>query len=167
VAAAEETGLPDRCFDVISASMCWGYFDSKRTEVVVPRLLRAAGLFPVSTIIWVRDEDSIAGQTDKLIAKHNPQAGRLGRGQGAEILPAWSRHRFCSRTYHEFKADLPFTRVSWRGRIRAYRWIGAALTAEQTEAFDREHQALLERIASGKFGIPHRIRIQIFQPKRS
>jgi hypothetical protein len=109
----------------------------------------------------------IAGQTDKLIAKHNPQAGRSGRGEDAELHPAWSRNRFCLRTYHEFKVELPFTRVSWRGRIRACRWIGAALTAEQTEAFDREHQALLERIAPARFGIPHRIRIQIFQPKGS
>ena len=133
----------------------------------MPRLLRAEGLLLVSTLIWVRNEDSVAGQTNKLIAKHNPQAGRLGRCQDAEILPAWSRNRFSLKTCHEFKVDLPFTRVSWRGRIRACRWIGAALTSEQTEAFDREHQALLERIAPAKFSISHRMRIHIFQPKRS
>ena len=147
--------------------MCWRYFDMKRMGVEVPRLLRAEGLLLVSTIIWVRDENSIADQTHELIAKHNPQAGRSGRGEYAELIPAWSRNRYYLRTYHEFKVELPFTSISWRGRIRACRWIGAALTAAQTEAFDREHQALLERIAPPKFGIPHRIRIQIFQPKRS
>jgi hypothetical protein len=147
VAAAEETGFPDHCFDVVSASMCWGYFDMKRMEVEVPRLLRVEGLLLASTLIWVRDEDSIAGQTDKLLAKHAAGAVRLGRGGEAEILPAWSLNQFSLKTYHEFKVDLPFTRQSWRGRIRASKWIGAALSAEQTESFDREHQVLLNRIA--------------------
>ena len=30
VAKAEETNLPDKSFDVITASMCWGYLDQKR-----------------------------------------------------------------------------------------------------------------------------------------
>jgi hypothetical protein len=63
--------------------------------------------------------------------------------------------------------DLPFTRESWRGRMRATKWIGAALTAGQTAAFDREHKELLERIAPAQFSIRHRIRIQIFESNPS
>lgn len=167
VAPAEATGLPDQAFDVISASMCWGYFDMTRMEVEVPRLLRSEGLLLVSSLIWIAAGDPIASQTDKLLARHNAAAGQSDRGGNAEIIPAWSRARFRLKTYHDFKMDLPFTRESWRGRIRASKWIGAALSPEQTEGFDREHQALLERIAPPQFHIRHRIRIQIFELKRS
>jgi hypothetical protein len=40
------------------------------------------------------------------------------------------------------------------------------LSPEQTAAFDRAHQELLERIAPAQFNIRHRIRIQIFEPKQ-
>lgn len=167
MAAAEETGFLDHSFDVITASMCWRYFDMKRMEAEVPRLLRVDGLLLVSTLTWIRESDPIASETEKLLAKHNPGADRTRRRRDAEIVPAWSVNRFCLRTYREFQSDLFFTRESWRGRIRASKWIGAALSRsrEQTEVVDREHQALLERIAPGRFSIRHRIRIQIFAPK--
>jgi SAM-dependent methyltransferase len=167
VAPAEETGLPDHSFDVITASMCWGYFDVQRMEVEVPRLLRSEGLLLLSTLIWFGVEDAIAGQTDKLLAKYNPKAGQAGRGGNVEIIPASLLKRFRLKSYHEFKVDLPFNRKSWRGRLRASKWIGAALSKGQIEAFDHEHKALLERIAPAKFRIRHRIRIQIFEPQKA
>jgi hypothetical protein len=57
--------------------------------------------------------------------------------------------------------------LHWRGRIPASKWIGAALSAEQTESFDREHLVLLNQIDPAKFFIRHRIRIHIFEPKGS
>ena len=167
VAPAEATGLSEHAFDVITASMCWSYFDLKRMEVEVPRLLSPEGLLLVSSLIWIAAEDPIARQTDQLIARHNVAAEQSDRGADTEIIPAWSFARFRLKTYHHFKVDLPFTRESWRGRMRASKWIGAALSPEQTEAFDREHKALLERIAPAQFNIRHRIRIQIFELKRS
>lgn len=167
VAPAEATGLPDHSFDVISASMCWGYFDMNRMEAEVPRLLRSDGLLLVSSITWIATEDPIATRTDELIARHNAAAGQPGRGGNLEIIPGWSAARFRLKTYHDFKVDVPFTRESWRGRIRACKWIGAALSAEETKRFDREHRSLLERIAPAQFNIRHRVRIQIFEVKRS
>ena len=165
-APAEATGLPDHAFDVITASMCWRYFDPARMEVEAPRLLRPEGLLMVSHMIWTTAESEITAQTEQLIARHNPAAKESKRGGDAAIIPDWSQARFRLKTYHEYKVNLPFTRESWRGRIRACKWIGAALSAQQTAAFDREHQALLERIAPAQFDIRHWIRIQIFEVKR-
>ena len=165
VAPAEATGFPDQSFDVITASMCWLYFDIKRMEVEVPRLLRPKGLLLVSTLIWISDEDPIASQTDALLARCVLQASEHVRGRDMEIIPTWSLNRFQLKTYHDFKIDLPFTRESWRGRLRASRYIGAALSPKKAAAFDRAHQELLDRIAPDQFNIRHRIRIQIFEPK--
>ena len=167
LARAEATGLPDHDFDAITASMCWSYFDMNRMEAEAPRLLRSEGLLLVSSLTWMAAENPIASQTDQLIARHNPAAGQSSRGGDVEIIPAWSLARFRLKTYHDFTVNVSFTRESWRGRIRACKWIGAALSPEQTEAFDREHQTLLEGIAPAQFDIRHRIRIQIFELKRS
>ena len=164
VATAEKTGLPDHSFDAITASMCWGYFDIKRMKSEVPRLLRPDGLLLVSTLIWDRSQGGIAAQTDELIARHNAKARHGEHRRNAPVVPEWSRNWLRLKTFHEFGASLTFSRESWRGRIRACRWIGAALASEQTEAFDREHEALLERIAPARFAIPHRITMRIFAP---
>ena len=165
VASAEKTGLPDHAFDAITASMCWVYFDVEQMKREVPRLLRPSGLLLVSTLIWERQEKGIVAGTHDLIAKYNAEAKdwRRGRNPDAEVVPKWSQKWLRLKTFHEFVADLPFSRESWRGRIRACRWIGAALSGKQTEAFDREHAVLLEQIAPAKFVIPHRITMRIFE----
>ena len=168
VASAEKTGLWDHSFDAITASMCWTYFDINRMKVEVPRLLRPGGLLLVSTLIWdvqeQKREGGIVAQTHELIAKYNPESGLKRRRRWKEdIVPAWSRRWLRLKTFHEFQANVPFSRESWRGRIRACRWIGPALSRERTEAFDREHEALLERIAPARFAILHRITIRIFE----
>ena len=164
IGSAEKTGFPNHSFDAITASMCWGYFDMAAMRREVPRLLRPGGKLLVSTLIWERSKEGIIGQTDKLIAKYNPRARRMAHARHAAIVPDWSRKWLRLNTYHEYLADVPFTRESWRGRIRACAWIGAALSREKTEAFDREHEAVLERIAPAKFAVPHRITIRIFEP---
>ncbi|HTV43435.1 MAG TPA: class I SAM-dependent methyltransferase [Candidatus Sulfotelmatobacter sp.] len=162
VGHAEKTGLPDHSFDAITASMCWTYFDVEQMKVEVPRLLRPGGLLLVSTLIWDRWEEGIFRQTLELIGKYNVEARRRQRRWDKDVVPKWSRDWLKLKTFHEYQINVPFSRESWRGRIRACRWIGPALTREQTEAFDREHAALLERIAPARFAIPHKITIRIF-----
>lgn len=164
VGPAEKTGLPNHAFDAITASMCWGYFDVRLMKREVPRLLRPGRKLLVSTLIWERSKTGIVGQTEKLIAKYNPESRHGTRRGKAKVVPEWSQPWLRLKTFHEFLADVPFTRESWRGRMRACRWIGATLPAEQTEAFDREHEAILERIAPARFDVPHRITIRIFEP---
>jgi hypothetical protein len=60
-------------------------------------------------------------------------------------------------TYHAYEKSIPFTRESWRGRIRACRGIGAALSADEVARFDQEHDALLKQIAPDTFTIPHQV----------
>ena len=162
VGHSEKTGLPDHSFDAITASMCWSYFDVERMKVEVPRLLRPGGLLLVSTLIWDRWEEGIFARTLELIGKYNPEARRRERRWDVDVVPKWSRNWLRLKTFHQYQINVPFTRESWRGRIRACRWIGPTLTREQTEAFDREHAALLEQIAPAKFDVPHRITIRIF-----
>jgi 2-polyprenyl-3-methyl-5-hydroxy-6-metoxy-1,4-benzoquinol methylase len=164
VAPSEETGLPDHAFDVISASMCWGYFDLHRMLAEVPRLLRRPGKLLLSSLVWIRGEDPVAKHSEALVLKYNPSAARSFNRKD-ESFPEWSKDHFRLKTYHSFTAHLPFTRESWRGRLRASKFILAALPADQALAFDREHAALLQDVAPDRFEIAHNIRLHIFEPK--
>lgn len=39
---AEETGLPDASFDVVTAGTCWHWFDSHKAFKAIPARLRAS-----------------------------------------------------------------------------------------------------------------------------
>lgn len=58
--------------------------------------------------------------------------------------------------YHEeFTLNIPFTRESWNGRIRACRGIGASLSGKEISMWEQEHRKLLASIAPDEFNIFH------------
>ncbi len=50
---------------------------------------------------------------------------------------------------------VPFTRESWHGRMRACRGVGASLSEEELDKWDREHRELLESIAPARLEVLH------------
>ena len=162
---AEETNLPNNSFDVITSSMCWLYFDQTKITDEVIRLLRRDGLLMISYMIWLPDENEILKQTLELIFKYNKECVDRNNLSHEEILPEWSKKKFKLKTFHGYKANIPFTKESWRGRIRACKWIGAALPPDKVNEFDQEHARILEKFPNDNFEINHRIQIQIFTPK--
>ncbi|MEI9939018.1 MAG: class I SAM-dependent methyltransferase [Pseudomonadota bacterium] len=166
-ARAEDTGIPGGSFDAITASMCWGYFETARMVEEVPRLLRRDGVLVIASIIWVRGGGEVARTTDELIARYNEASAVNPRGGPLDPLPAWSVERFKLRTYHTYVEPLVFSRASWRGRIRASKWIGAALHAERVAAFDRELDEALRQLGGSPFEVPHRITFQVFEPRHA
>jgi len=159
-ARAEETGLDDASFDAVSASMCWGYFDHAAMAREVPRLLKPGGLLLVSSLVW-DESDPISKATAALLAEYNPASARPKRGRRTGPSPDLTKTPFHVRSFHSWVEDLRFTRESWRGRIRASKWVGAALDPGRVEAFDREHELLLRAIAPERFPIPHRITMHV------
>jgi SAM-dependent methyltransferase len=166
-APAEHSGLPDASFDVVTASMCWGYFDTDKVVPEVLRLLAPGGLLAITSILWQAVGDDVASRSNALVARYNPAFElRQGRQEAEEDpSPAWARGRFALKTYHRYHEPVRFSHEQWRGRIRASKWIGAALPAPQVEVFDQEHHRLLEAEPE-VLEIQHRIRLQIFEPLR-
>jgi SAM-dependent methyltransferase len=132
-----------------------------RREVL--RLLNPDGLLLVSSLLWA-PKDPIAKATDALVLRYNPDAGRSRRDRLFVPVPAWCEPPFKLRGYLAWREALPFTAESWRGRIRASKWIGAALPPDRVEAFDHDHAELIARLApaaSGTFGIQHYIVLRV------
>ncbi|MCA9053459.1 MAG: class I SAM-dependent methyltransferase [Planctomycetaceae bacterium] len=164
VAAAEETGLPDAAFDVISASQCWLYFDRERMIAEVCRLLNPDGVLLLAHFCWLPRVDEIARASEALVLRFNPDwTGADWSGEIPES-PSWAAGRFAKVGGFVFDADIPFTHESWRGRLRACRGVGASLTADEVAAFDAAHAELLNAKVPADFTVRHRIDALLLRP---
>lgn len=166
VRPAEDTGLPASSFDVVTASQSWLYFDPSRAVTEVKRVLNPEGLLVTCHFCWLPRQDHIAAASEQLVLRHNPKWGGADWAGQVPCIPKWSEGHFELRGMFAFDEPIPFTRGSWRGRIRACRGVGATLSAAQVDAFDREHEELLRNMAGDEFSILHRIDAHILRPKR-
>jgi SAM-dependent methyltransferase len=162
VAPAEATPFPDASFDVATANQCWLYFDLARVIPELRRVLRPGGLLAVSHFSFLPRLDAIARASEELVRRFNPDWSSADWDGRIPARPGWSRDHFELRAMFWYDEPVRFTRESWRGRIRALRGIGASLGPDAVAAFDREHTALLERIAPEEFTVLHRIDAHVF-----
>ena len=159
VGRAEETGLPAESCDAVTAGQCWHWFDRPRAASEAVRLLRPGGLLVIAHFDWLPLPGNMVEATETLILHHNP-AWKGAGGKG--IYPWW----FGDLTgaglegIESFSFDIPapYSHEAWRGRIRASAGVGASMTPEQVENFDRELQELLTaRFPEDPLQVPHRV----------
>jgi SAM-dependent methyltransferase len=158
-ATAEDSGLPDAAFDVVSAGQCWHWFERGRAAAECFRLLRGGGCVLIAHFDWLPLPGSMVEAAEALIRKHNPQ-WRLGGGAG--VYPAWfadlAGAGFIGLESFSFDIDQPCSHEAWRGRIRASAGVAASLDPEAVARFDDEHAALLQRhFPKQPLQVPHRV----------
>jgi SAM-dependent methyltransferase len=166
VASSEMQPFPDATFDCITAMQCWLYFDQEKTVAEVKRLLKPGGVLAISHFSWLPRHDQIARASEQLVLKFNPQWG--GKDWDGVVPPVCYDldKRFPLVAMFWYDEAIPFTRESWRGRMRACRGTGATLPPDQLEQFDREHEAMLKSLAPNMFTILHRADAHIFTTAR-
>lgn len=154
VSSAEELDFPDESFDVVTACQCFMYFDKKALLPKVHRFLKDNGHFLILFMAWLPYESEIAKASEDLVLKYNPQwtGGRMTRYELK--TPEWSKELFTVENAITYEIDVPFTRESWNGRIKACRGVDASLPDDKIAAFEKEHLAYLSTVPE-KFTIPH------------
>jgi len=162
--AAEEAEFYPRSFDIISCGQSWLYFDTQRMIPLVKTWLKPGGKLVLTYLSWLPRKDSIAQASEQLILRYNPHWSDADFPGSRTIQHAWSRQDFRLVTYHAYEEGIPFTRESWRGRMRVCRGIGAALPADEVVRFDQGHDALLRRIAPETFTILHQVWLHAYTP---
>jgi SAM-dependent methyltransferase len=156
---AENTGLDEKSFDLVTAGQCWHWFDSRRTAAEVRRVLRPGGKLVIASFDWIPLPGNVADETEKLIMKHN-RAWKLNGGMGIHPLYAHvlGLSGFRNIETFSFDLDVPYTRESWRGRIRASAGIGADLDQGAVERFDAEMAEMLdEKFPGDPLPVHHRV----------
>lgn len=163
--SAEEINFPDKSFDVITACQCFWYFDHEKIMPQLHRMLKVEGRLLVLYMAWLPFEDEIAGASEALVLKYHPDWSGAGETVHPIWIPACYQERFTLEYHDKYCLDVPFTRESWHGRMKACRGVGASLSKSEIAAWEQEHLKLLNRIAPEEFKIKHYAAIAILKKK--
>jgi 2-polyprenyl-3-methyl-5-hydroxy-6-metoxy-1,4-benzoquinol methylase len=157
IASSEKQPYPDHSFDCITAMQCWLYFPRAATIAEVKRLLKPNGILMTSHFSWLQSKSEIARASEALVLKFNPSWAGANYSGRVPLDGYKLQNDFVSNAMFWYDEEIPFTRESWRGRMRACRGTGATLAPDELARFDGEHAALLEKIAPPEFTIAHRL----------
>ena len=164
--SAENAVFSDNTFDVITACQCFWYFDHKRVAPKMADMLKENGKLLILYMAWLPYEDQIAEASEKLVLEYSPNWSGAGETKHPIAVPDCV-HAFFETSYHEeYEVEIPFTRETWNGRIKACRGVGASLSEKEVAEWEKGHRRLLERIAPEKFSIKHYIAMLEMQRKR-
>ncbi len=152
---AEKISFPDESFDVITACQCFWYFDHEKLMPEIYRMLRPGGTLLLLYMAWLPYEDGIAGESEKLVLKYNPEWSGAGETVHPIDIPQCYNGHFELAFHEEYYLPVHFTRESWNGRMKACRGVGASLTEEQIRQWEQEHLQILRDIAPDEFEILH------------
>jgi ubiquinone/menaquinone biosynthesis C-methylase UbiE len=156
---AEDTGLPARSFEVVTAGQCWHWFDRPKAAAEAARVLAPGGRLIIAHFDWLPMRGNVVAMTEALVEKYNPD-WQLGNNSGIypSFLADLAEGGFSGLETFSFDVDVSYSHESWRGRTRASAGIGASLPAEEVAHFDEE---LAEALKAGWPGetlvVPHRV----------
>ena len=161
---AKDIDIKDESLDVITACQCIWYLDYSITASKFAGMLREDGSFLILYMGWLPFEDEIAGKSEELILKYNPK----WTGCGDTVHPVWVPDEYLDyfniEKQEEFRVDVPFTRESWHGRMRACRGTSASMSPEELALWNDEHIKML-REYSDSFVIKHYVSIAWLKKK--
>ena len=118
-------------------------------------MLRPGGRVLFLCMEWLPFEDPVANASEHLVLKYNPSWTGAGETMHPISVPDCYGAYFTLTHREEYLLDVPFTRESWNGRMRACRGVGASLPPEQIAAWEQEHMQMLEHLAPEAFTIRH------------
>lgn len=163
--SAEDCEFDSGSFDVATACQCFTYFDHNRLAPKIYDLLKYKGKFVITYMAWLPYEDEIAGKSEELVLKYNPVwSGRGETRRNIEIPQVYDRY-FDVQSREIFDLLVPFSRASWNGRMKTCRGVQASLALDEVESFEKEHLAMLEKLAPENFEILHYAAIAILTKK--
>ena len=151
----EEIDLPDESFDVITACQCFWYFDHDRVMPKLAKLLKPGGRLLILYMAWLPDEDGIAEKSEKLVLKYSPNWSGAGETRHPIWIPNVAYKYFEMECHEEYDVKVPFTKESWHGRMKTCRGVGASLSGEELERWEKEHKKLLDENAPEQFEVLH------------
>lgn len=164
VAPAEQLPFGDAVFDGAIAMQCWIYFDLERVIPELRRVVKPGGQVVVSHFSFLPRLDPIARASEALVLEFNPDWGGADWDGTVPLpLPRWAREQLEETDHFVYDEAIPFTRESWRGRMRALRGVGASLDPGEIQRFDERHAELLEASTEESFEVLHRIDAYLFR----
>ena len=123
------------------------------------KMLKPGGHFLILYMGWLPFEDKIAGKSEEIVLKYNPTWNGCGDTVHSVLVPDEYLDFFNLVSRNEFRVDVPFTRESWHGRMRACRGVGASMSEADLAAWEKEHAEMLMENAAEEFLVKHYVSI--------
>ncbi len=164
--ATEDLEFPEKSFDLITAAQCFMYFNREVALPKIASLLKEDGILLVLYMAWLPDKSEITQRSLDSVRKANPN---WNGGQTFECPLKFNDYTYSifDMAFHkELYVDVPFTRESWNGRVKACRGIGASLTPEEIAIWEKDHMAMLEKIMPAETTIPHFVQMAGLRVKK-
>lgn len=152
---AEEIDFPENSFDVATACQCIWYPDHKILAPKLAKVLKKGGKFLILYMAWLPYEDKIAARSEDIILKYNPSWNSSGEIRKPMWVPDEYLEFFDVTYREEYDVNIPFTRESWHGRMRACRGVGASLSPDDLKLWENEHGNMLENESPPQFDVLH------------
>ncbi|MGN0579362.1 MAG: class I SAM-dependent methyltransferase [Ruminococcus sp.] len=159
VCSAEDIIYPANSFDVITACQCIWYPNHKKTAPNFAKILKSGGKFLILYMAWLPFEDEIAGRSEEIILRYNPQWTGAGETRKHVWIPDEYLSFFDITLQEEFDVKVSFTRESWHGRMRACRGVAASMSEDILKLWDSEHKKMLKETAPENFDVLHYVSI--------
>lgn len=164
--ATEQIRFPAASFDVVTACQCFWYFDHEKIAPVLWDMLKPDGTLLLLYMAWLPYEDELAGASEALVLKYNPQWSGAGETRKPIAIPEAVYRYFDLTDHEEYDVMVPFTRESWHGRMKACRGVGASLHADELARWEAEHKELLKKTAPPSFEILHYAALAVLRKKK-
>ena len=164
----ERLDFPAESFDVITACQCFWYFDHAKVMPLLHRFLKPDGRLLILYMAWLPYEDPIAQASEALVLRYNPDWSGAGERLKPIGIPDVVYDYFEMEDHEEYRLDVPFTRQSWHGRMKACRGVGASMTGERLAEWEQEHLSLLSQIIKDEkkvFQVKHYAALALLRKK--
>ena len=165
VVSAENLSYPAASFDVITACQCFWYFEHKRVIPVLSDLLKPDGKLVILYMAWLPFEDRIAGESEKIVLKYSPGWSGAGETRRPIAIPDIAFEYFDLEWHDEYDLNVPFTRESWHGRMKACRGVGASMSEQEIALWEADHIKMLSSTPSDNLEILHHAATAILRKK--
>ena len=177
---AEATGFPEDSFDVVTAGVCWHWFDAERAAAEIRRVLAAKGRLVIAHFDWLAADGNVVEATERLIRRHsrrafwNTLAASIATSTIGRFKPEWNRMKgtgihpdrlttlaatgFEDIESFSFDAAVPYSHEAWRGRIRTHADVGASQDPGRVARLDADLRSMLNtRFPDDPLLVPHRV----------
>lgn len=159
VATAEDTGLEEGSFDLVTAGQCWHWFDRDAAMQEARRLLRPGGVLAIAHYSYLAEHSPVARETEDLVLEFNPSWTMAGAsGVFAERIDEVIRAGFRLVEQFCYDCEEEFSHTRWRGRMRTCNGVGSGgLPPSEVQRFDEELQRLLRDKYPDPMVVEHRV----------
>jgi SAM-dependent methyltransferase len=158
--SAEDTGLPDRSFDVVTAATSWHWFDRGRAAKEAMRLLKPGGRLVIAVLDWHFLPGNVLTKTFDLVQSFSPPKSQpnLSTFRYPEWIVDLTEAGFNKWELFGYVAPLKYSHEGWRGRVRASQGVGPVMDKMTLARFDRSLEEMLrEHFPMEPMLVDHRI----------